>query len=297
MNDLNLICFLFLARTKNLSITANELSLSENTVLRNIEKLEKEFSSLLFQKDIGQVKLTVAGEYYYDVFRKFESKLRTMLVNANNPKNKEVLHIVWSSWIGCPDWLEDTINRYADLNPDLEIRLINDSINDIPGLFERREVDVVFSSMYMSRYLVSQHHTLRLEERPIYLAMSEHHLLSGEKRVSPQFSSFPNLTVPIGEESPEDTEKRVNEFHVPLGYLPKHIVSYDNWNSVYIDVALGNGICVTPENEMLKNNENIRLIPTGRTVTFAVSWMNSTTCRHTRLFIDFILQKGGSNCE
>jgi len=297
MNDLNLICFLFLARTKNLSMTANELSLSENTVLRNIEKLEEEFSYPLFQKNIGRVRLTVAGEYYYDVFRKFESKLRTMLVSANNSKNKEELHIVWSSWIGCPDWLEDMINGYAELNPDLEIRLINDSINDIPGLFERREVDVVFSSIYMSRYLASQHHTLRLEERPIFLAVSEHHLLSGEKQVSPQFSAFPNLTVPIGEESPVDTTKRVNEFHVPLGYLPKHIALYDNWNSVYIDVALGNGVCVTPENEMLKNNENIRLIPTGRTVTFAVSWMNSTTSRHTRLFTDYILQKRGCNCE
>lgn len=291
MNDLNLICFLFLARTKNLAITANELSLSENTVLRNIEKMEEELSTPLFQKDIGCIKLTVAGEYYYDVFLKFESKLRTMLMNTSNPKNKEVLRIVWSSWIGCPEWLETTIKRYAALNPDLEIRLINDNVNDIPGLFERREVDVVFSSMYMSRYLLSQHHTLRLEERPIYIAMSKHHLLSEEKSVSPRFAAFSNLTVPIEKESPEDTAKRVNEFHVPLGYLPKHIVSYDNWNSVYLDVALGNGICVTPENEMLKGNENIRLIPSGRTVTFAMSWMNLTACRHTRLFIDFVMQK------
>lgn len=288
MNDLNLVCFLFLARTKNLSTTANELSLSESTVLRNVEKLEDEFRSPLLRKDVGWVELTVAGEYYYDVFRQFETKLRTMLMNVNNPKNQEVLHIGWSAWTGCPEWLERTINRYAALHPDLEIRLISDSVNDIPGLFERREVDVVFSSMYLSRSLSSPHHTLRLEERPIYFAMSKNHLLSGEEKVSPLFSSIANLTVPVGDESPDDAIKRVNEFHVPLGYLPKYVAIDDNWNSVYVDVALGNGICATPENEMLKSNGNLHLLPTGRTVTFAASWRNTTASRHTRLFIDFI---------
>lgn len=296
MNDLNLICFLFLARTKNMAITANELSLSENTVVRNVEKMEEELSAPLFQRDIGRVELTVAGKYYYDVFRKFESKLRALQMNAGNPKNKEVLRIVWSSWIGCPEWLEDAINCYAKAHQDLEIRLINDHVNNIPGLFERCEVDVVFSSMYMSRYLALQHHTQRLEERPLFIAMSEHHLLANATCVSPSFSFFPNLTVPLREESPENTTKRVNEFHVPLGYLPKDISICDNWNSVYMDVALGNGICVTPENEMLKGNRNIRLIPTGRTVTFAVSWMNLTACRHTRLFIDYILRRR-NHCE
>lgn len=52
-------------------------------------------------------------------------------------------------------------------------------------------------------------------------------------------------------------------------------------SSLYIIAACG----------VLFVNENIRLIPSGRTVTFAMSWMNLTACRHTRLFIDFVMQK------
>lgn len=288
VNDLNLICFLFLARTKNLSSTAKELCLSEHTVMRNIEKPEEEFQVSLFQKDIGRVKLTAAGEYYYDVSRKFESKLTATLLDLNNPKSREVLHLVWSSWSGCPKWLKSAIYQYAQEHQKLDIRLISDTINDIPELFERREVDVVFSSMYMSRCLNSSHHTARMGEIPVFLAVSRHHLLSDSKKVSPKFASFVNLTVAMGDETREDTIKRVNEFHVPFGYLPKQIAVYDNWNSVYIDVALGNGICITPQNEILEGNENITLIPTGRTVTLTASWINTTANRHVRSFMDFV---------
>lgn len=288
MNDMNLICFLFLARTKNLAKTAKELSISENTVLRNIEKLEDELRMPLFRRDWERVELTAAGERYYEVSLKFESRLKDTIVNMNNPKYKEVLHLAWSTWLGCPQWLKEAILKYSRLHPDLDIRLLCDSTNDIPALFQQREVDVVFSSMQMSRQLCSPNHSVRIEELPLYLAVSKYHLMANEKKASPLFASFTNITVSMGDETEEDAIKRVNDFHVLLDYLPKQVSVYDNWNSVYIDVAMGNGTCITPKNDVLESNDKIVLIPTGRSVTLAASWMYTTASSHVRPFMDFI---------
>jgi DNA-binding transcriptional LysR family regulator len=57
---------------------------------------------------------------------------------------------------------------------------------------------------------------------------------------------------------------------------------------LYFEVALGNGVCITPQNEILKSNTRIKLIPIRPTITACASWMQTTNNPYIRSFLDFL---------
>lgn len=291
MTDLNLVCFLSLARHKDISITAQELAMREQRVMCNIDQMEQELSVKLFRREPRRVSLTTAGEYYYELIRTYEEKLCGELMNMNHPKGNEVLHIAWCEWTGCPEWIRGVIYQFARTHRMTDIRLICDSAENICSLFRKRNVDVVISSRALSGKLYPPHKTVILGEQPVFLAIERNHILVNEQMASSAFAPFLHMTVPMGGENREEAVKRVNEFHARLGYLPRQIEVSHNWNSVYLNVSLGNGMCLSPRNEILEKNRRITLIPTGESVTLTANYLEGTACRCAEKFVEILMRE------
>lgn len=291
MTDLNLVCFLSLARHKDISITSQELAMREQRVMGNIDQMERELAVKLFRREPRKVSLTAAGEYYYELIRTYEEKLCSDLMNMNHPKGNEVLHIAWCEWTGCPHWIKNAIYHFAQTHSATDVRLICDSAENICALFEKRNVDVVISSRALSTKLYPSHKTVILGEQPVFLAIERNHILVNEKTVSSAFAPFIHMTVPMGGESREEAAKRVNEFHARLGYLPRQIEVSHNWNSVYLNVSMGNGTCLSPRNEILEKNDRIKLIPTGKNVTLTANYLEGTACRYAEVFVKILMEE------
>ncbi len=291
MTDLNLVCFLSLARHKDIFITAQELAMREQRVMCNIDQMEQELSVKLFRRKPGKVSLTAAGEYYYELIRTYEEKLCAELMNMNHPKGNEVLHIAWCEWTGCPNWIKRIIYEFSQIHQTTDIRLICDSAENICALFAKHNVDVVISSRALSRKLYPPHKTVLLGEQPVYLAIEKSHILMNEPMATSVFAPFLHMTVPMGEEDREGAVKRVNEFHARLGYLPRQIEVSHNWSSVYLNVSMGNGMCLSPCNEILEKNERIKLIPTGENVTLTANYLEKTACRCAEEFVKILMEE------
>lgn len=75
MNNLQITYFLDAVECKNFSAAAKKHRISQPAISRVISALEKELGAELFERKKNGVKLTVAGEIYYELFAEFRQRL------------------------------------------------------------------------------------------------------------------------------------------------------------------------------------------------------------------------------
>jgi len=80
MNELDITCFLSVARTGSYELTMEELSITPYILEAKIQRLEEELGCELFYKNYHKIRLTVAGRYYYDFFQTWKESLELLRV-------------------------------------------------------------------------------------------------------------------------------------------------------------------------------------------------------------------------
>lgn len=126
------------ARNLSFSAAAEELNVTQAAVSRQIRALENDLGVQLFHRLTRAVELTEEGEFLYptlsDAFYQIENATARIWGN----KGSGVLTISVLPTFSVK-WLMPRLMDFSDLNPNVEVRLIN-SIKPID--FEREEVDL-----------------------------------------------------------------------------------------------------------------------------------------------------------
>ena len=109
------------------------LNLSQSAISRQIQSLEKELKTTLFERHARGLSLTENGEYLYKTAHEVISKLRdvesTLIDKKNRPSGKLTVTTVVSFGT---TWLTPRIKEFMKLYPEIEIELI----------FDDRELDL-----------------------------------------------------------------------------------------------------------------------------------------------------------
>ena len=103
------------------------LNLSQSAISRQIQSLEKELKTQLFERHARGLSLTENGEYLFKTAREVISKLKdvesTLMDKKDKPSGKLTVTTVVSFGT---TWLTPRIQEFMKLNPEMEIELVFD---------------------------------------------------------------------------------------------------------------------------------------------------------------------------
>lgn len=126
------------ARTKNLTIAARELHISQSAVSRQIGVLENYLGIKLFRRGRHGVTLTQAGENFANQIIPAFDAIANATVNLNKTKNSGTLRVRTYTTFAAK-WLIPHLPEFKKLHPDIDVRIMT-AVPDVD--FDRDNVDL-----------------------------------------------------------------------------------------------------------------------------------------------------------
>ncbi len=116
------------------------LNISQSAISRQIQSLEHDLKSSLFERHARGLSLTESGEILYKTANDVITKIKDVETNIVEKKNKPTGKLVVTTVVGFGGiWLTPRIKEFRDKNPDVEIELI---VTDEELDLSTREADV-----------------------------------------------------------------------------------------------------------------------------------------------------------
>ncbi len=132
--------FLTVAETGSLSAAARRLSVSQPTVGRRIELLEKSLNTVLFLRTPRGLQLTQSGENILENARQMQASVDTIerRVSGENQQLEGLVRISLTEALGAI-WLPARLAEFHENNPNLQLEL---HVDDAAVNLIRREADI-----------------------------------------------------------------------------------------------------------------------------------------------------------
>lgn len=141
----NIVTFLKVASTQNFSKAAKQLGYSQSAVTVQIQQLEKELSTQLFERIGKRVYLTEKGQEfvnYANEIMKVTNKALNFSKDSQKPTGKLKIGGVESI---CTALLPDLILKYHKLYPDVEIVIRSGTTKELLDMARGNELDMVYT--------------------------------------------------------------------------------------------------------------------------------------------------------
>ena len=257
MNWDKLKIFHAVAESGNFTKATYILNLSQSAISRQIQSLEQELKTQLFERHARGLSLTENGEYLFKTAHEVISKLKdvesTLIDKKNKPSGKLTVTTVVSFGT---TWLTPRIQEFMKLNPEIEIELIFDDEEldlstrqaDI-GIWMRRPkqlnhiqkklIDINYHIYGSAKYLEQHGHLKNLSD------LNKHKFISyGRGAPSPVFN--PDWALKLGV---KDGKKR------------KPIMKVNSVYGLLLAVQSGVGLAALPDYMTVSVPNIVRVLP------------------------------------
>jgi len=245
------------AESGNFTKATYILNLSQSAISRQIQSLEQELKTQLFERHARGLSLTENGEYLFKTAHEVISKLKdvesTLIDKKNKPSGKLTVTTVVSFGT---TWLTPRIQEFMKLNPEIEIELIFDDKEldlstrqaDI-GIWMRRPkqlnyiqkklIDINYHIYGSAKYLEQHGHLKNLSD------LNKHKFISyGRGTPSPVFN--PDWALKLGV---KDSKKR------------KPIMKVNSVYGLLLAVQSGVGLAALPDYITVSVPNIVRVLP------------------------------------
>jgi len=233
------------------------LNLSQSAISRQIQSLEQELKTQLFERHARGLSLTENGEYLFKTAHEVISKLKDVESSLIDKKNKLSGKLTVTTVVSFgTTWLTPRIKEFMKLNPEIEIELIFDDKEldlstrqaDI-GIWMRRPkqlnhiqkklIDIHYHIYGSAKYLEQYGHPKNLND------LNKHNFISyGRGAPSPVFN--PDWALKIGS---KDEKKR------------KPVMKVNSVYGLLLAVQSGVGLAALPDYITVSVPNIIRVLP------------------------------------
>lgn len=251
--------FVAVAEEKSFNKAAERLFISQPPLSRQIKQLEEEIGVILIDRDNRPLKLTEAGEFFYDhalqIIKKSDD-LRAMTIRKGNFDNSLSIGFVSSILYGI---LPRVIARFREVYPNVEIKLYElSSWQQTQGLIDGK-IDVGFGRLLFEDASIRR---MLLREESLVVAVPVRHRLAQERLKSVRLIDLTNESLLLYPVAPRPSfidyvlelfEARhlkanyfteVRELHIALGL-----------------VAAGEGLTIVPKTLEHLRSQEVTYIP------------------------------------
>jgi DNA-binding transcriptional LysR family regulator len=233
------------------------LNLSQSAISRQIQSLEQELKTQLFERHARGLSLTENGEYLFKTAREVISKLKEVESTLLDKKYKISGKLTVTTVVSFgTTWLTPRIQEFMKLNPEIEIELIFDDKEldlstrqaDI-GIWMRRPkklnyvqkklIDINYHIYGSTKYLEQNGHPKNLQE------LNKHNFISyGKGAPSPVFN--PDWALKLGV---KDNKKR------------KSIMKVNSIYGLLLAVQSGVGLAALPDYITISVPNIVKVLP------------------------------------
>lgn len=271
MTDLQISYFLKVTESMSFSKAARELFVSQPSVSRQIQQLEKELGYVLFDRhNKNTITLTPAGMVFRDSFRKMKGDLAATFSAAEEISLKEQLQIsigIGEGWDFCRE-MQNFQMHVADIYPQAKINFIQESFCRLRQMVLNGELDAIIcattSIQNFEQLLLmpigSTHTTFYISRQLLVNCDSE-------KPGLKNFADFPMLMLP-------EAEASVSIQIVLMQFMAEHlrpeIKHLPNRASIYQAVLLGEGFTPMDEKMFFAKDERIFSLSTGEKIPLSI---------------------------
>jgi len=233
------------------------LNLSQSAISRQIQSLEQELKTQLFERHARGLSLTENGEYLFKTAREVISKLKDVESTLMDKKNKLGGKLTVTTVVSLgTTWLTPRIQEFMKLNPEIEIELIFDDKEldlstrqaDI-GIWMRRPkqlnyvqkklIDINYHIYGSTKYLEQNGHPKTMQE------LNKHNFISyGKGAPSPVFN--PDWALKLGV---KDNKKR------------KPVMKVNSIYGLLLAVQSGVGLAALPDYITISVPNIVKVLP------------------------------------
>ena len=249
--------FYAVAESGNFTKATYALNLSQSAISRQIQSLEQELKTQLFERHARGLSLTENGEYLFKTAREVISKLKDVESTLIDKKNKLSGKLTVTTVVSFgTTWLTPRIQEFMKLNPEIEVELIFDDKEldlstrqaDI-GIWMRRPkqlnyiqkklIDINYHIYGSAKYLEHNGHPKTLQE------LNKHNFISyGKGAPSPVFN--PDWALKLGV---KDNKKR------------KPVMKVNSIYGLLLAVQSGVGLAALPDYITISVPNIVKVLP------------------------------------
>lgn len=244
-NEINyseIITFLSVAKTLNMSVSADELSVSQPAVSKRISKLEKNYGLILFQRSGNKLKLTPAGKVFYEELCGSFKNIETAFSKAYTVQTGIVqnLTIGYDGFFDLP-LLYDLAEQFHQTYHGVDIDIRYSSHESCDELFEEK-ADILIRPDACFKNIRSY-----VEHEPIsryqfcILVSKEHYLASRQSLTVQDILAEPLVVAHMDNQSPYIST--LCELFLQYGRVPK-FQKYTQLETLCFHVLLNKGIAI-----------------------------------------------------
>jgi DNA-binding transcriptional LysR family regulator len=160
MTDLQVKCFLTLAKTMNFTKAAELLSISQPTLSKQIGALEKNIGVSLFKRSVRDVSLTPGGKIMYDVMEYAHLQISQGIERARDiQKGREgVLRIGYLQGWNLDASFRDVLVSFREQYPKINLRINRWNTSKLLAGLDRNELDIFFCQSNIADIREDLHH-------------------------------------------------------------------------------------------------------------------------------------------
>lgn len=136
--------FITVARLLNFTKAASELGYAQSSITNQIQALEEEFGTMLFERLGKQIKLTKDGEYlfnYASQILRLSDEAKDIISSSLVPKGSIIIGTAESL---CIHRLPEVFNTYRTRFPKVEMNIRFDAGGEYRTLLRKNSIDIVF---------------------------------------------------------------------------------------------------------------------------------------------------------
>lgn len=288
MNQLDILCFTLVARTRSFSATARELRITQQAVSRHIKTLEDEVGFPLFLRSYQSVQLTKAGEQILHYLGEREKLMNDVQEHFRSARENQPLRLAWSQWLGAPKWFRQAVEEFKKTYPHIPLITYDLNAEEMAAALRNNEVDLLLTTRYAAEYLPVAWNVTPIGSEPVMFIGSKH-----ENYDFKDCSLFPFFATYAGEFNEQGVLARVQRECERSNIYPKRIEVCPNMGSVCLNILVSGGLTLGINIPALARSEEFVSQPTGRSATVVLCRPFRKKRQDAELFEQFLMQKMG----
>ena len=273
LNLFDVKCFLILAQTLNFTKTAEMLYLSQQAVSQRVTKMEQEFGFPLFIRTRSFVRLTSAGQRWYQLLQPAADQCRALLEECC----REYSELKKQLRIGYQNML-DLNAIYTKVQGDLmretpNLNIVSE-LFDAAVLMSKLQLGAVDTIVVYDRFAAKTAGLERLEliQIPLVLLVS-----ARDRGISPEatyldFAHYPLIEDVFGSNSAEQTIARAKKTAARCHLAPSDYIVVSNRDSANIAAESGRGVIVGTELSVAYRSPWLKAFPLPADETLVCLW-------------------------
>ena len=238
----SLKAFCDLAESESFTKAAQINKVTQSAVSQTISALERHFKSLLIERSKKNFRLTPEGEVLYDYSKKILSGYDAIQSKMQELKNEisgelRVSAVYSIALHDLPPYVKRFLKEYPSVNLNIQFRREDGVYEDVIG-------NVVDLGLVVYPAADPKIEIVHLRKDPLVLACHPQHPLAKQKSI--KIKALEGLKF-VSFDSDLPTRKTIDRFLKEYGVSVKHVMQFDNIETIKRAVEIDSGVAIVPE--------------------------------------------------